>query len=684
MSKPLPSLGGKKTGLPPLSKLSTSKPAAASPKPAVASPKPALPPISSSKTLPPLSKLGPLSVAASSFTPTLDLASKCQDPPPNLEKDPRKHLDTFFGVRNGIQGNPVEGVNYTKETLTYMLSKARADQIVQIIIDNMKALNKPIPFPVYECCTGIGGSTMGFLENAFLENPSISSVTTYECDPARREMFKRNVAMYGFDQGEILKVPETPFLGVPKSVMNAVFVADPPWLPPHIKGDVSTKDDYILSGMKLGDKTLEEWIADCVHCSLIVIRVPPGYKLNPVPGFIHDKVLVKNSMLIISYPSNELRASLLQSESARKEQFRQEKDLIWAENLRKYLRNDLLPRAISQPAILDKLTDPESMEIWKVAFTSESYAPTHGENWEEMELLGDKLLGFLYTKFMTASYPWLNRSQLSELITHYLAKGFQSDLSASIGIGPHIRSRLRTTTHNLEDVLEAVFGALLLTGDRIKDGVGPGLAYNLLVSLYENIDVDWKITLGNPKTRVKEIFETMNWVNPKLQEKVPESSSEDGNGNTIFRVMFNQLALEQLREFGVPIISPVIAEAVQSSKKKASKEAYILAVQNLEKMGITEEWVQEVRRIRDLQNPDLAPYIAAIADRLKSEGYLDFKLIDYHIQKKRGGKTTGKYIQLIGIDKDGNKKVLAMTEDPVESPILGKQMVLQDYATYNQ
>ena len=66
-------------------------------------------------------------------------------------KDPRNYLHTYFGVRNKIKGEPIEGVNYTLETLTYMTSHNRADQITQMIVDRMKQLGQKIPFGTFEC-----------------------------------------------------------------------------------------------------------------------------------------------------------------------------------------------------------------------------------------------------------------------------------------------------------------------------------------------------------------------------------------------------------------------------------------------------------------------------------------------------------------------------------------------------
>lgn len=638
-----------------------------------------LPPLSGS-SLPPLKST--LKIPQEPFKP-----QECDQPPPNLEKDPRKHLDTFFGVRNGIKGNPVEGVNYTQETLTYMLSQSRADQITNIIIDRMKGKK----FPIYECCTGIGGSTMGFLDNAFGPNPSITHVTTYECDISRRQMFRNNVAMYQFDKEDKLTIPDVPFTGVPKDVPNAVFVADPPWLPSDVKGQKSSKDQYLLSGITLSGKTLEEWIADCKHCALSVIRVPPGYKLKPVPGFEHEELMVKNSMLIISKPTVATKASLLKEQYSKNQELQKEKEKEWRDNLKNYLRNELLPRALSNPEYLDKLVDDEAMETWVKVFTSKDYSPNIDENYEVLELLGDKLLGYLYVKYMNASYPDLNQSQLSVLGNYYLGKVFLSQMSSSIGLGNHIRSRLPTTIHMLEDVFEAMFAGLEITGNRIKNGVGPGLAYNLLVSLFDPIEVDWAHSLGNPKTTVKEIFEGLGWVDPKgdpsigkAPEKVPEKFFKDADGRTTFTVSLNAKGAEQLRGMGFPISTLVLGTATQPTKKAAETEAYFNALVTLQNMGITREWMQELREKRDYENPDLAPYFASIVDRMRSEGIVKTEFNDIHVKGKIGGLTTGKYVQLIGIDEQGNKRVLAMTAEPVENVLFGKQSVLTDYASYSQ
>ena len=93
--------------------------------------------------------------------------------PEKDSKDPRKYIDTFFGTRNNIKGNPIENINYTLETLTYMSSRNRAEEITDIVVDKMKQLNV-VFFGVFECCAGLGGNALSFLDNS-----NISYVVSY-------------------------------------------------------------------------------------------------------------------------------------------------------------------------------------------------------------------------------------------------------------------------------------------------------------------------------------------------------------------------------------------------------------------------------------------------------------------------------------------------------------------------
>jgi dsRNA-specific ribonuclease len=623
----------------------------------------------------------------------------CPQPPPTkvskVSKDPRNYLNTYFGVRNGIEIQPKENVNYNVETLTYMTSHNRADQITNLIISKMKEYGQKIPFSLFECCAGIGGNTL-----SFLDNKNISKVTSYECDLKRREMLKTNVKMYKLEDKFVTpnesfeSVIEKPACDFAKSV---IFF-DPPWLTSEIKGHEATKEQYILSGIKVGSKTLEEWAASFPYSSLITMKVPLGYKLEKIENFRYEEFPFKNSLLIILKPDPRvfvedtpcILENIKKSREEREKEFKGEKEQerqeekIWKEKLRNYLRNQLLPNIVSDPKALDKLTNDEAMKIWSVAFTHESYNPNVGENYEELELYGDEVMAACYVKFLMYNYPGFTRSQLSNLRTHYISKPFQAPLSRKLGMGNYVRTLFSKSTHVYEDVLEAFFGALEMVGDKVfKFGSGMGLAYNMIIFLYGDVEIERVYTLENPKTRVKELFEKMGWINPKLKEFVPEEVFDEGTGIITFVISLTSSGVEYLKNKGVSVTTSVIAKTTASTKKLASDEAYIMAIKTLESYGLELDATnkKEKKGMKGLDTEEFAPYVEAVQNRLKTEGYVKFYFFEHHGKGITHG-TTAKYIQMIGVNKEGRKVILESTKDPVTDIIQGKKELLTKYANY--
>ena len=338
-------------------------------------------------------------------------------------------------------------------------------------------------------------------------------------------------------------------------------------------------------------------------------------------------------------------------------------------------------RILPKKELREKMVSDEAMKIWEDAFTHESYNPNIGENYEELELYGDRVMGVNFLKYMLQKYPKITRSELSELRTNYLAKKFQSDLAQSLGMGNHVRTRFKKSVHVFEDILESFFGALDRVGDSVfKFGAGMGLAYNMVVDLFKDVDIDWALTKGNPKTQIKEIFEGLGWTNPKLKQKPPEDIIEDDNGNVTVTISINSVGMNYLREIGIPISTPIIARETDTTKTKASVKAYLEAVKSLDKLGINKEYVAEVKRKRDLDNPELSSLFAAVRNKIIKEGYKDYYLNEYHVKSKIPGQKTAKYVQLVAIDSNGRKSILAMTDTPVADVLEGKKQVLIQYS----
>jgi len=623
------------------------------------------------------------------------------------QRDPKRllqYLDSFFGVRNKIKGDPKEGVNFTLETLSYMTSHNRADQITDMIVSKMRERGQKIPFGVFECCSGIGGNTM-----SFLDNPAVQWVVSYELRPERRNMLKLNIAMYDLAKGNRSYVPDEDFTGVPANYKGVVLYFDPPWLPETIKGHESTKEQYILEGIKVGDKTLEEWIALCPNCAMVVARVPPGYRLKAIPGWNVESVLLKNSLVLFVTPAGQapVRSTLapvvtpvitaatttptpavVLSPTATAfvptavltttvTQISDlpigvtEKDRQWYEGLRNYLKNEVLTTIIPSEPHREIMISKKAMEIWVPSFTHESYDPNIGRNYEELELVGDHAMEFSFIYYMYLTIPGVTRSEMSELKSKYISKTFQAKVGWKMGLEKWVRTRVEKTTHIAEDLLESFFGGLLRVGDTVfKFGAGYGLTYNMIVKIFEGITIDRALAKGRPKTQMKEIFEKLHWG-------VPVEDFEQGTeyNEITARVSFTKEAIQALSELGIKITDATLAVETGTSKKVAFENAYEVALQKIREMGITDAWIEQYRGNRDMTNPELIPYIPAVQRRLKDEGYVNFYF------KKSQTTKEGKYIQLIGERPDKYLVVLAMNTRPVESELEGKRQVLEIYGS---
>ncbi len=330
----------------------------------------------------------------------------------------------------------------------------------------------------------------------------------------------------------------------------------------------------------------------------------------------------------------------------------------------------------------------KAMDTWAVCFTHESYDPNVGKNYEELELVGDHAMEYNFIKYLYLTIPGVTRSEMSELKSKYISKSFQAREGKKMGLDKWVKIRGVKTIHVSEDLLESFFGGLNIIGDKVfKFGAGDGLCYNMITKIFENIQIDrtpvtyiqipgymfWlprrKVTAkGKSKTQIKELFEKLHWG-------VAVESSQEGPGDTVTAtVSLTQEAMGSLRSLNVNVTTPTLAIESGQTKKVAFENAYIVALENIRKMGITDDWVQQYRGVKELANPELIPYIVPAQNRLHREGFVGFYF------KKTQSVKKGNYIELIGIKPDKMLEVLEITDGPIETDIDGKREVLQKYA----
>jgi dsRNA-specific ribonuclease len=254
-----------------------------------------------------------------------------------ITKDHRQWLNSLFPpLPDGRKPKDVlkDTRNFTTETLTYMTPDARAKKIVESIMsryttlelvpgttDKFTVVTPTDPALVIEICGGIGGLTLGLAAE-----PRVGLVMAFEPKADRQLMFKRNMMVYGYgNKVMLIPGPFSPQTDI-RVFQGAIGYIDPPWLPEDISGDHMTgKDQYILEGIKLKDENGKEFTLEDILTSvtnilyLVVIQVPPNYRLNPVEGWDYEVEQVhtskKHSSTMYYCTCSELRPFLNQLHS---------------------------------------------------------------------------------------------------------------------------------------------------------------------------------------------------------------------------------------------------------------------------------------------------------------------------------------------------------------------------------
>jgi 16S rRNA G966 N2-methylase RsmD len=200
----------------------------------------------------------------------------------NSKKKRSTFLDIFFpGDVSKLQ----EGRNYTEETLAYMTPYGKAERLTATIVSIGASI-------IIDACAGIGGNTIGFASNN-----NIKHVFSYERDRQRWEMLHNNLSVYklsnkcsafnqDFELGEDLQLLNVDHEH-PES--DTIVYFDPPWLPPNASID---KSNYILSGIRLSGRSLEEWAKFLCHnkgYKGVIYHLPRDYRMILSGQLIDDK-----------------------------------------------------------------------------------------------------------------------------------------------------------------------------------------------------------------------------------------------------------------------------------------------------------------------------------------------------------------------------------------------------------
>lgn len=330
------------------------------------------------------------------------------------------------------------------------------------------------------------------------------------------------------------------------------------------------------------------------------------------------------------------------------EEYHYKEEEKWLENLKEFLLQNIIPYTTEDKELWPILVSEEAMKIWKVAFTHESYNPNKGENYEELEKLGDKVLGLNFLLYLMDKYPEFSRKELSEIPNYYLSKKELSKISYKLRLSTMARTNIRGINLD-EDLFESLFGALFTIGDKlIIEGAGNLLCKRLLYSIYSEIYLDIDVARGKPKTQINEIFQKAGWG--KLDTEWDEETGT-------FIILFSDKALEDLKELGFFFSSNILAKVTnKNTKSSAEEEAFKIAVDKLADIGITKENITTILKKNKFNHEEFKTYLPRLNAKLKKLG-----ITSAHFSKVSAKKGNNYIVQLIGIDSKTDKKIILAT-----------------------
>ncbi|SFV68038.1 Ribonuclease III [hydrothermal vent metagenome] len=173
----------------------------------------------------------------------------------------------------------------------------------------------------------------------------------------------------------------------------------------------------------------------------------------------------------------------------------------------------------------------KNIELLERALTHKS---KNNQNYERMEFLGDSVLGFIISEALYEKFPNISEGKLSRIRSQLVRGETLTQLAIELKIPQYIilgLSELKSGGVNrpsiLEDVLEAIFGAIYLDSDFIT-------IKEVILKLYqiklENVSPN--IEIRDPKSQLQEYLQSK-----KLELPIYEHIATTGKDhNAIFTV----------------------------------------------------------------------------------------------------------------------------------------------------
>jgi dsRNA-specific ribonuclease len=576
--------------------------------------------------------------------------------------------DQYFGLRNKIYLKPKDKINYTVDLIkTEMLTRNKAQEIVQTIMNQVKDENA---ISIIDMYAGLGSVMF-----ALLEMSKVEIVIWYSKNEKSAKMVENTLESYQFDDKTAYGGNSSDFSGIPKpeksedkDLLQAFVV--------YIDTFFSTnKKDF--NNLTIEGKSVKDWLQKyLIYSKLVVLRVEKEQKVEAVNNFVMTRHESRDFDLITYrsriYDTIWDESSVEAIEKALGNNVDQKEYQLWHKKFKSFMDKFLETYLFPDKKERDKYLTPSAMKYWEQAFTHESFDISN--NYETLELLGDRILESAFSLFLMDKFPDINQHELTVLKSHYMSKKFQSQQAQTHRFGEYVRIIGSSTIHVYEDLFESFIGALSKISFEISDTKGLALdnTFVFLKKFFRNIPIDRALAINNPKTILDQIYMKLQW-----KEK-PLVRAENIQGNQLHvTISMTDEAMNYLKNKGIDI-PRVVGQAYgySNSEKSTRNTAYADAIATLSTYGIDEAWANKEKEENSIANVELKPYMDQAQVRYKKEGYSS---LIFFVPKTLSGKNKF-VVQLKGIKHDG-KKITLMTATGA-TLLETKKTVLDNYGKY--
>lgn len=301
--------------------------------------------------------------------------------------------------------------------------------------------------------------------------------------------------------------------------------------------------------------------------------------------------------------------------------------------LTKSIPNELTPEEKKKDAkMIDIITDDTNIQYWAIAFTHKSVDPNSSSNYEPFEILGDKMLGLIFTQIVQQAYREQGKEadpgRITELLSDIMNSKFQETLANKWGLISILLINGPTMKKTGSDVFESFFGMLSYIGDVIGRGIGYIWSYNVLSMMLSDLDLV-NYVINQPKVYINDVF--TGYKHPNIRPYVNAVEGGFEANFTIPDTLATQLKLTQSGSWRqTPQFGKTKANAIDNAYGNLANELKKRKITTRGDVGMSDIW----------NNPAV---IDTYRRALTKGNFIDFKVNSFKV-------VNGTYVQLIGVD----------------------------------